>query len=314
MLSDLFKPYSCTITRSGGNEVTIASYRLKCSAINLDLSFNWWTQDSLEIILKGKVERLFAVFSNGGRLKHGVIYNKDTLLGFIEANYVYLTPDAKLNTILEYISSRTTFDGEKLQMQTPHPIFITQMYFHNAREWRFYVDSAVAQSLVVKQQMSQLEPEASVKYTYALTVNGLTRLINITQGDNSIYAFIAMAFTDDMFQVLAEAIKPALAETAFKAIIVSEEHVDSDKTINDAILAGIKKAKFTIADFTHHRGGVYFEAGYALGRNQKVIYTCRHDHMKDAHFDIRNYQHIVWTDASDLKDKLINKIEAFIKD
>jgi hypothetical protein len=36
--------------------------------------------------------------------------------------------------------------------------------------------------------------------------------------------------------------------------------------------------------------------------------------MSKAHFDIRNYQHIVWKESSDLKQKLIDKIEAFIED
>jgi nucleoside 2-deoxyribosyltransferase len=86
------------------------------------------------------------------------------------------------------------------------------------------------------------------------------------------------------------------------------------KTINDAIIAGIKKSRFTIADFTQHKAGVYFEAGYALGRGQKVIYTCRADEIANAHFDTRNYQHIVWENSEDLKQKLIDKITAFVLD
>ena len=66
-------------------------------------------------------------------------------------------------------------------------------------------------------------------------------------------------------------------------------------------------------DFTKNKHGVYFEAGYALGRGQKVIYTCREDSIEDAHFDIRNYQHLVWKDGEDLKMKLMDKIEVFIK-
>jgi hypothetical protein len=58
---------------------------------------------------------------------------------------------------------------------------------------------------------------------------------------------------------------------------------------------------------------VYFEAGYALGRGLKVIYTCREDQIDEAHFDTRNYPHILWKDADELKKKLIDKIEVFIK-
>ena len=63
-----------------------------------------------------------------------------------------------------------------------------------------------------------------------------------------------------------------------------------------------------------YKAGVYFEAGYALGRGQKVIYTCKKDDISNAHFDTRNYQHIVWETADDLKQKLIDKINAFVLD
>lgn len=59
---------------------------------------------------------------------------------------------------------------------------------------------------------------------------------------------------------------------------------------------------------------MYFEAGYALGRGQKVIYICKEDDIINAHFDTRNYQHILWTDKVDLRQKLIDRIDAFVKD
>ena len=68
------------------------------------------------------------------------------------------------------------------------------------------------------------------------------------------------------------------------------------------------------SNFTLQRPGVYFEAGYALGRGQKVIYICKEDDIINAHFDTRNYQHILWTDKVDLRQKLIDRIDAFVKD
>jgi hypothetical protein len=312
MLSDLFKPYECLIAKTAG--IPVASYRLKCGMINLDQAFSWYMEDSLEATLKNNVEKLMSVLSNGARLDYRAVYDKQKLLDFIDNNYVTLTPDAKLNSILEFISHQTKYDGQTVPMPTPHPIKVAQMYFKNGKEWRFYLLSAVEQNLVKRVVVEMEEPGAPVRHNYALTVTGLSRLISVTEGRDSRFCFIAMAFESDMFEVAELAIKPALSNCGFKHIIVSDEHVDSDKTINDAILAGIKRSRFTIADFTYHRGGVYFEAGFALGRGQKVIYTCRDDHMNKAHFDIRNYQHIVWTDAEDFKVKLINKIEAFIKE
>ena len=58
------------------------------------------------------------------------------------------------------------------------------------------------------------------------------------------------------------------------------------------------------------RGGVYFEAGFALGLSIPVIWTCREDMIKHVHFDTRQFNHIVWTDADDLFTKLKNRIGA----
>jgi nucleoside 2-deoxyribosyltransferase len=255
-----------------------------------------------------------AVISNSGRLNEYVVYDSKRLLDFIDDNYVKLTPDMKLNSILEYIGGLTSYDGQILEVKPPNLMQAVQMYFNNLKEWRFYLDNAVAQGLLKKKALPSNEHRSYTAYEYSLTVDGLTKLITVSEGKHSHYCFIAMAFVDEMFEILNTAIKPALMECGFIEFVVSDQQVDSDKTLNDAILAGIKKSRFTIADFTYHRGGVYFEAGYALGRGQKVIYTCRSDEMSKSHFDIRNYQHIVWNDAADFMEKLKNKIEAFIKD
>ena len=63
---------------------------------------------------------------------------------------------------------------------------------------------------------------------------------------------------------------------------------------------------------TGQRQGVYFEAGYALGMGIPVIWTCRSDEIDKCHFDTRQYNHIVWETAGDLKEKLTNRILATI--
>lgn len=60
-----------------------------------------------------------------------------------------------------------------------------------------------------------------------------------------------------------------------------------------------------LADFTGHRGGVYFEAGFAKGLNLEVIWTCKEDDLVNLHFDIRQYNCIVWSE---------NNLEKFEKD
>ncbi len=47
-----------------------------------------------------------------------------------------------------------------------------------------------------------------------------------------------------------------------------------------------------------------------MGIGIPVIWTCRDTDIKKAHFDTRQYNHIVWTDTVDLRKKLIDRIEA----
>jgi hypothetical protein len=59
---------------------------------------------------------------------------------------------------------------------------------------------------------------------------------------------------------------------------------------------------------------VYYEAGYAAGRNLPVILTCRKDELKDLHFDIRQYNCIDWETPDELARRLQVRIEAVIGD
>jgi nucleoside 2-deoxyribosyltransferase len=78
------------------------------------------------------------------------------------------------------------------------------------------------------------------------------------------------------------------------------------------IVAEIRKSKFLVADFTGHRGGVYFEAGLMMGLGRPVIFTCRDADLSSAHFDTRQYNHIGWTTPAELREKLKRRIEATI--
>ena len=87
---------------------------------------------------------------------------------------------------------------------------------------------------------------------------------------------------------------------------------EHNEKICDAIIAEIRKSKFVVTDFTGHRGGVYFEAGYALGLGLPVIWTCSKDDLDGSNFDTRQYNHIVWESDEELFEKLRRRIEATI--
>jgi nucleoside 2-deoxyribosyltransferase len=99
------------------------------------------------------------------------------------------------------------------------------------------------------------------------------------------------------------------AETALR--IDRKEH---NNQITDEIMAGIRRAEFVVADFTNHRAGVYYEAGFARGPGREVIYCCKEDSFRERHFDTSVINHVVWTDAADLRKKLADRIRATIID
>jgi nucleoside 2-deoxyribosyltransferase len=316
MLEEQLKSYACTITVSKATSPNYLLATIKCKQINIDQQFTWLGHSSLlEATIKPRISRLMAGLSNGAVFNDALVYNVENLADFIESHFVRLTPDSKLDSVLLYINSKTEYDGQLVELKGPTMIDLAKLYFHNIQEWRFYFDNAIKESHIRREGFVRKALTGDQNYNkYALSVKGLSRLINVSEGKESNYCFVAMAFDDELNSVYTAAIEVALSRTDFRPIRVDRLNIPSDKTINDEIIAGIKKSRFTIADFTNHKDGVYFEAGYALGKGKKVIYCCRSDQMGKAHFDIRNYQHVVWTDPADFQEKLVNKIEAFIKD
>ena len=130
---------------------------------------------------------------------------------------------------------------------------------------------------------------------------------NITQSSQG---FVAMWFDSSLVPAYEHAFEPAIMRAGYDAVVMNKvEHLNR---IDDEIIARIKTSLFVVADFTGHRGGVYFEAGFALGLGLPVIWTCRKDDMKGLHFDIRQYNTIDWNDFEDLALRLQYRIEATI--
>ena len=124
--------------------------------------------------------------------------------------------------------------------------------------------------------------------------------------------FVAMWFADEVKTSFELAIEPAIRDAGYIPHRVDQrEHNDK---IDDEIIVQIRKSRFIVADFTGHRGGVYYEAGYAKGLGLEVFWTCRDDHLKDLHFDIRQHNTIVWNkdNVEDFRKKLALRIEAVL--
>lgn len=132
----------------------------------------------------------------------------------------------------------------------------------------------------------------------------------------TVQAFVAMWFDPALMEAYRDGIAPAVTECGYRPIRIDEkQHINK---IDDEIISEIRRSRFLIADFTSERdrprGGVYFEAGLAIGLNKPVIWTCRQDMIDQVHFDTRQFNHITWVSPSDLRQKLRARIGAVLGD
>jgi hypothetical protein len=144
-----------------------------------------------------------------------------------------------------------------------------------------------------------------------ITPSGYMRYESLhTQPSTSAQGFVAMWFNEAMREVYAQGFEAGIRRAGYDPLRVDRvEHVGK---IDDEIIAQIRRSRFLVADFTSHRAGVYFEAGFALGLNLPVIWSCRGDHLGDLHFDIRQFNCIDWTEPAELAERLQKRIEAVI--
>lgn len=119
--------------------------------------------------------------------------------------------------------------------------------------------------------------------------------------------FVAMSFDDELKPVRISISKVIKDEGLTPLLIDSKEH---NNQIVPEIFSEIDKAKFVIADLTHHKTGVYYEAGYAKGMGKEVIFTCRKEDFENRHFDVAQTNTIVWETPGELSERLAKRIEA----
>jgi hypothetical protein len=128
----------------------------------------------------------------------------------------------------------------------------------------------------------------------------------------STQGFVAMWFSDEMQHIYYDVISEGIQNAGYKPHRVDQrEHNDK---IDDEIIAQIRSSRFVLADFTGQRGGVYYEAGFAKGLGVEVIWTCREDEVDQLHFDIRQYNCILWSldKLDEFRDKIKYRIEAIL--
>lgn len=282
--------------------------------ITLPYSAKAWTENN-------------SFFKNHKHIFHSLLYNNKwydksnkevidipELKALISKSTYPKTPNEKLDYLFMFLFRTQNEDGQKIILDYEYykNIMWVELYFKSVRELNYYAQNLSNIDLIVGKFGDTVYNNGDLQ-EYNITFKGLNTAIELQEyGTNSNLCFIAMSFKQETMPI-REAIKGALIKTGYKPIIIDEENIDSEKTINDAIIANLKKCNFCIADFSYHSNGVYFESGFALGQGKKVIYTCSKKEFANAHFDIKPLQHIIYETPEQLEKDLINKIEAWIK-
>ena len=216
---------------------------------------------------------------------------------------------AKADELLRYIASKSAHPGADVDLLPEHDYPVA--FCSGIEEFDFYLSYLKERSLLSSfgyLRRGNERPRLAVK----LLAEGWERIeVNGPHLPGAKQVFVAMWFSDEVNDAFVGGIAALESETGYSMLRIDKSQFN--EKICDRILAEIKQSRFLIADVTGHRHGVYFEAGYAMGLGMPVIWTCREDHLQDCHFDTRQYNHVVWSNPNELKERLRDRIAATIR-
>ena len=187
-------------------------------------------------------------------------------------------------------------------------------YCSDEQEFKFLIDS-LKDSKDIKIEGDYVGGEQILQ----VTEKGWKRIKTAEQktpNNQSNQVFIAM-WLDPSMDELKQSIKTAIKNAGYKPLRIDEK--PHSNKIDDEILSEIEKSRFIICDLTSSaedkpRGSVYFEAGYALGKNIPIIWTCSKSQIEGLPFDIRQYNCLSWESDKwqEFEEKLKNRVENVI--
>ena len=224
-----------------------------------------------------------------------------------------LTVQQRVENLLRFFQIHTSHIGSNCEVFPRKP----NQNHNEMRALAWSESNECSELIYLLNYLDSMQWVEAVGRGYRLTVDGYRRLAELEGSVSaSSKAFVAMWFHESMADIWDKGINPAIRDAGYEAVRIDQkEHVNK---IDDEIIAEIRRTRFVVADFTQGddgpRGGVYYEAGFAHGLDIPVIFTCRSDALGKVHFDTRQYNHIVWKTADQLRDRLTKRIAAVIGD
>jgi nucleoside 2-deoxyribosyltransferase len=232
--------------------------------------------------------------------------DENTIQDQLASLAVSLNPLDLMNRLLLLIQERTVAfrEGVFLDFQKDYPL----VFARDGAESYYFAQIAEKMGFLESSKGGPIQGNSFLR----LTPSGWERVDELRRSIvQSNKVFVAMWFDNTMTPIWEGAFKPELLALGYDPVRIDfQEHIDRT---DDRILAEIRTSGFVVADFTGARSGVYFEAGFAMGLGKPVVWTCKRDWIKELHFDTRQFNHILWDDATDLREKLRNRVNGVIR-
>lgn len=247
--------------------------------------------------------------------KRPVTIGSDNIGSLFESISVPRTPLEQMDQALLYLMSHQKRPDEfvVIDFDRDYPL----VYARDDKEFRYLMEQLAKRELTEAQDggfygdeiVGQAHVFVGEATGWRITPRGWEAADRLRRvRSDSDQAFVAMWFDPSLDEAWEKGFKPALESTGFHPIRV--DLVEHNQKIDDRIVAEIRRSGLLVADFTGNRGGVYFEAGFAMGLVIPVIWTCRDTDIDQVHFDTRQYNHIVWHNPDELRERLINRVSA----
>ena len=236
-----------------------------------------------------------------GEIKHWEIRRRANLSGWIRENpeckivisnlkilgeLPNLTVGEKAEKLIEFLANKYPYPGEEIY-NVELNVSSGEFQAVSRAAYRSELDFLMREYLA-KEKRFLLQ---SNQY-YQISPAGWAHIDSKRHANpNSMIGFIAMWFNESVNDARL-AIEKGISAAGYKPFRVDQK--EHNNKIDDEIIAGIRGSKFLVADLTGHRGGVYYEAGFAQGLGLEVIWLCRKSDEEKRHFDIRQYNCIFW--------------------
>lgn len=204
----------------------------------------------------------------------------------------------KFNSIMKTLNSKNSLNYNDFN----------HCYIHSPKELTLHLSHAKELGYIemVRTQISQND-----LFNPYLIYNGLLYIENLSQTNiNSKNIFCAFNFTSELKNIFDNYINQTIDSLGYTYSRVSSSSTNTNTKIDDEIISLIRSSQIVIADFSGQRNSVYFEAGFAMGLNIPVIWTCKASEWEELSFDTRQYPHILWKDEDDLAKQISDKIKA----